>query len=103
LEINLKKIQLLIPWDLGDYNIQISKLFFWVFFTVNFFILKLMKIRWSSLLFGAFALHFQIKLSIHGSNLNSMYVIMSELKFLLLMGVLTQNFNTMDKNQKLHS
>jgi hypothetical protein len=24
LEINLKKLQLLIPWDLGDYNIQSS-------------------------------------------------------------------------------
>jgi hypothetical protein len=36
LEINLKKIQLLIPWDLGDYNIQTSKFsFFWMFFTVN--------------------------------------------------------------------
>jgi hypothetical protein len=35
--INLKKLQLLIPWDLGDYNIQISKFFFWVFFTMNFF------------------------------------------------------------------
>jgi hypothetical protein len=28
LEINLKKFQLLIPWDLGDYNIQTSKFFF---------------------------------------------------------------------------
>jgi hypothetical protein len=47
-------------------------------------------------------------LSIHASNLNSMFVIMSELEFFLLTGVLTQNFNTMDlvkfleKNQKLH-
>jgi hypothetical protein len=53
-------------------------------------------------------LEFQIKLSTHGSNLNSIFVIMSELEFFLLMGVLTQNFNTMDlvkfleKNQKLH-
>jgi hypothetical protein len=60
------------------------------------------------LFFGSFATHFQIKLSTHGSNLNSIFVIISELKFFLLMGVLTQNFNTMDlvefleKNQKLH-
>jgi hypothetical protein len=79
-----------------------------VFFAVNFFTPKLMKIRWSSLLFGSFAPHFQIKLSIHGSNLNSTFIIMNELKFFLLKGVLTQNFNTMDlikfleKNKKLH-
>jgi hypothetical protein len=30
-------LQLLIPWELGDYNIQTSKFyFFWVFFSVNF-------------------------------------------------------------------
>jgi hypothetical protein len=46
--------------------------------------------------FGSFAPHFQIKLSIHGSNLNSIFVIMSELKFFLFMGVLAQNFNTLD-------
>jgi hypothetical protein len=75
---------------------------------MNFFTPKLMKIRWSSLLFGSFAPHFQIKLSTHGSNLNSMFVNLSELKFFLLTGVLTENFNTMDlvkflgKNQKLH-
>jgi hypothetical protein len=67
-----------------------------------------MKIRWSSLFFGTFAPHFQIKLSIHDSNLNSIFVIMSELELFLLMGVLTPNFNTMDlvnffeKNKKLH-
>jgi hypothetical protein len=78
-----------------------------VFFTVNFFILKLMKIRWSSLLFGSFAPYFQIKLSIHGLNLNSTFITMSELKFFLLTGVLTQNFNIVDlvkfleKNKKL--
>jgi hypothetical protein len=44
LNINLQKWQLLIPWDLGDYNIQTSKFFFWVFFSVNFFTPKLMKI-----------------------------------------------------------
>jgi hypothetical protein len=55
-----------------------------------------MKIRWSSLFWGAFAPHFQIKLSTHGSNPNSIFVIMSELKFFLLTRVLNQNFNTMD-------
>jgi hypothetical protein len=35
-------------------------------------------------------------LSTHVSNLNFIFVIMSELKFFLLTGVLTQNFNTMD-------
>jgi hypothetical protein len=79
-----------------------------VVFSVNFFIPKLMKIRWSSLFFGSFALHFQIKLSIHSSNFNFRFVSMSELELFLLMGVLTPNFNTMDlvkileKNQKLH-
>jgi hypothetical protein len=67
-----------------------------------------MKIRWSSLSFGSFAPHFQIKLSTHGSNLNSRFVSMSELELFLLTGVLTPNFNTMDlvkileKNQELH-
>jgi hypothetical protein len=28
LNISLQKLQLLIPWDLGDYNIQTSKFFF---------------------------------------------------------------------------
>jgi hypothetical protein len=57
---------------------------------------------------GSFAHHFQIKLSIRGSNRNSIFVIMSELEFFLLTRVLTQNFNTMDlvkfleKNQKIH-
>jgi hypothetical protein len=53
-----------------------------------------MKFRWFSLFFGSFALHFQMKLSTHGSNLNSIFVIMSELEFFLLTGVLTQNFNS---------
>jgi hypothetical protein len=57
-----------------------------VFFSVNFFIPKLMKIRWSSPFFGTFAHHFQIKLSIHGSNCNSRFVSMSELGLFLLMG-----------------
>jgi hypothetical protein len=68
-----------------------------------------MKIRWSSLFFGSFAPHFQIKLRIHGSNLNSRFVSMSELELFLLMGVLTPNFNTLnlvkflEKNKKLHT
>jgi hypothetical protein len=79
-----------------------------MFFSVNFITPKLMKIRWSSLFFGSFAPHFQIKLSIHASNLKSTFVSMSELQLFLLMGVLTPNFNTMDlvkileKNQKLY-
>jgi hypothetical protein len=86
-----------------------SKFFFWgVFFSVNFFTPKLMKIRCSSLFFGSLAPHFQIKLSIHASNFNSKFVSMSELELFLLIGVLTPNFNTMDlikileKNKKLH-
>jgi hypothetical protein len=35
---------------------------------MNFFTPKLMKIRWSSLFFGSFAPHYQIKRSIHASN-----------------------------------
>jgi hypothetical protein len=62
----------------------------------NIFTPKLMKIRWSSLFIGSFAPHFQIKLSTHGSNLNSIFVIMTELEFFFLTGVLTQNFNTVD-------
>jgi hypothetical protein len=83
-------------------------LFFGLFFSVNFFTPKLMKIRWSSFLLGSFAPHFQIKLSIHASNLNSRFVSMSELELFLLTRVLTPNFNTMDlvkilkKNKKLH-
>jgi hypothetical protein len=81
---------------------------FWVFFSVNFFTPKLMKIRWSSLFFGSFAPHLQIKLSIHASNFNSRFVSMNELELFLLTRVLTPNFNTMDlvkileKNQNLH-
>jgi sulfur relay (sulfurtransferase) complex TusBCD TusD component (DsrE family) len=47
-------------------------------------------------------------LSIHGSNLNSRFVSMSELELFLLTGVLIPNFNTVDhvkfleKIQKLH-
>jgi hypothetical protein len=39
-----------------------------------------MKIRWSSLFLGSFAPRFQIKLNTHGSNLNSIFLILSELK-----------------------
>jgi hypothetical protein len=60
---------------------------------VNFFIPKLMKIKWSSLFLGPFAPHFQIKLSRHGSNLNSRYISMNELELFFLTGVLTPNFN----------
>jgi hypothetical protein len=45
---------------------------------------------------GSFAPHFQIKLSIHGSNFNSRFVIMNELELFLWTGVLTPNFNTVD-------
>ena len=75
---------------------------------MNFFTPKLMKIRWSSLFLRFFALYFQIKLSIHGSNLNFRFVSMSELELFLLTRVLTPNFNNMglvkflEKNQKLH-
>jgi hypothetical protein len=67
-----------------------------------------MKIKWSSLFFGSFAPHFQIKLSIHGSNFNSKFVSINELELFLLTEVLTPNFNIMnlvkilEKNQKLH-
>jgi hypothetical protein len=53
--------------------------------------------------------HFKIKSSTHGSNFNSIFVIMNKLKLFLLMGVLIQNFNIMDlvkileKNEKLHT
>jgi hypothetical protein len=58
---------------------NIKVLFFWMFFIVNFFTPKLMKIKWSFLYLGSFTPHFQIKLSTHGSNLNSIFAIMSEL------------------------
>jgi hypothetical protein len=65
-------------------------------FSVNFFTPKLMKIRWSFLFFESFAHHFQIELSIHGSNCNSKFVSMSELELFLLTRVLTPNFNIVD-------
>jgi hypothetical protein len=60
---------------------------------MNFFTQKLMKIRQSSLFSGSFVTHF---LSTQGSNLNSIFVILNELELFLLMGVLIQNFNTVD-------
>jgi hypothetical protein len=47
-------------------------------------------------------------LNIHGSKINSIFVIISELNFFLSTRVLTQNFNIVDlvkflgKNQNLH-
>jgi hypothetical protein len=61
---------------------------------MNFYIPKLMKIRWSSIFLDL--LHLTSKSSIHGSNLNSIPIILSELKFFLLTGVLIQNFNDVD-------
>ena len=55
-----------------------------------------MKIRWSFLCFGSFGHHFQIKLSTHGSNLDSIFVIMSEFKFFLFDEGLDSNFNIVD-------
>jgi hypothetical protein len=58
--------------------------------------------------YGSFVHHFQIELSIHGSNCNSRFVSMNELELFLLIGVLTPNFNNVDlikileKKQKLH-
>jgi hypothetical protein len=46
-------------------------------FTDEFFTPKSMKITWSYFLFGSFSVHFYMKLSTHGSNLNSMFVILS--------------------------
>jgi hypothetical protein len=75
---------------------------------VNFFTPKLIKIRWFFFFCGSFAPLFQIKWSIHASNLNPTFVSMSELELFLLMGVLIPNLNTMylvkilEKNQKLH-
>jgi hypothetical protein len=55
-----------------------------------------MKIIWSSLFWGSFAHHFQIKLNTQGSNLNSIFVIMTKLKLFLLTGVLIPNFNIVE-------
>jgi hypothetical protein len=47
-------------------------------------------------LFGSCAPHLQIKLTTYGSNLNSMFVIITKLELFLLKGVLTQSFNNVD-------
>jgi hypothetical protein len=65
-----------------------------MFLTLNFFAPKFMKIRYSALFFWVFCKSLLNQLSTHNSNLNSMLVIMSEVKFFLLTGVLTQNLNT---------
>jgi hypothetical protein len=84
------------------------RFFFGAVFYCEFLTPKLMKIRWSSLFLGSFSSHFQIKLNTHGSNLKSIFVIVSELRFFLLRRVFTQNFNTIDfvkfleENKKLH-
>jgi hypothetical protein len=75
---------------------------------MNFFAPKSIKIRWYSSLFESFAHHFQIKLSTHGSNPNSIFVGINELKFFLLMKVLILNSNIVEfvkkigKNQRLY-
>jgi hypothetical protein len=43
-----------------------------------------MEIRWYFFCFGSFADHFQIKLNAYGSNLNSIFISMSDLEFFLL-------------------
>jgi hypothetical protein len=60
-----------------------------VFCIVNFFTAKIIENRWSYLFIGSVASHFQIKLNTHGSNVNFIFVNLSELKFFLLTGVLT--------------
>jgi hypothetical protein len=65
----------------GDYNIQTSKFFFWAVFFYELLTPKLMKIKWSFILLGTFAPHFQITLNTHGLNLNSIFAIKSKLKF----------------------
>jgi hypothetical protein len=103
LEINLKKLQLLIPWELGNHNIQTSKFYIFLgFFIVNFFTPKLLKIRWSSLFWGTFAPHFQIKLRTRGSNLNSIFVIV---KIHFVDGGLDSIVDLvkfLEKNKKIH-
>jgi hypothetical protein len=67
-----------------------------------------MKFRWYSIFFGSSVHHFEIKLSIHGINLNPTFVSISELEFFLLMGILIQNSNTLklikflETNKMLH-
>jgi hypothetical protein len=72
-----------------------------MFFTMNFFTPNLIKIRWLSLFLGSLVHRFQINLNTHGSNLNSIFVIISELELFFLIRVLIQNFNTVDLAQFL--
>ena len=73
---------------------------------MNFFTPKFTKIKWYYFIFGSFANHFKLMLSTHGSNLNSTFVSMSELDFILLTKVSTQNSNIvklvkfLERNQK---
>jgi hypothetical protein len=68
-----------------------------MFLTVNFFFPKFMIIRWYLLFFGSFARHLESKLSTFGSNLKFRFLVsMSDIEFLCLKWVLTQNFNTVD-------
>ena len=81
LDINLKKLQLFIPWGLQDYNNQRSKFFFFgSFFTVKFFTPKFMKIKCYLGIFVTFESGFQIKLTINCLSLSLRCVSMSELE-----------------------
>jgi hypothetical protein len=48
---------------------------------MNFFTPKLIKIGWTLIFLGFLHITSKIKLSIHGSNIKSMIVIMNELEF----------------------
>jgi hypothetical protein len=83
LNINSKKLQPLIPWDLQDCNIQISKqkghFWFWVASHSKVLHSKLMKIKCYLEIFTTFGSGFKTKLAIHGSILAHRYKSMSEL------------------------
>jgi hypothetical protein len=90
------------PWN---YNVHPSKFsFLRVFYTVNFFTTKFMKI----LPFWNFCTLLLIELSTHGSNPTVRFASMNELEFFWLRGVLTQNSNAvelvkfLEKTQRLH-
>jgi hypothetical protein len=71
--------------------------FLGMFLTVNIFTSRLMIISWSSVFFlRSFAYHFQIKLITHGSNLNFVFIIITDLQFFLLIWVLVPNFTTLN-------
>jgi hypothetical protein len=97
LDIKLKKLQLLIPWDLRDYNDQRSKYFFFgSFFIMKFFTSKFVKIRCCLGLFTTFGRDFQMKLTMYGSSLSLGCVSMSELEFFWWIEIFVQNFNNME-------